>query len=803
MRMLLTTTDMVDIRPLSFFFRVFRVFRGLFLLLCLLCGSTLQANPPVTSYLFPVGGQRGTTVKVRVGGLFLYNRCGFEMLGPGVVVPAQIERMPTRFFEGPLLPLPESQQPEDYPRDLAATVRIAVEAPLGVRRARLWTAEGAAGSPDGGRQAKPASLQFVVGDLPEIVEDEIAGDPIPVEVKLPVTINGRIFPHQDVDLWSFTARKGQTVRCEVHAGRLGSPLDAHLAVMDAGNRILAENDDAHGVDPSLRFTAPADGVYRVRIHDTNNKGGPAYVYRLTLNSDPAVERVYPLGGQRGQKIQLRLFGPGMPESPVEVALPENGPRDYLYRPVVAGKPISPVLLDLDDLPEKHQPQIVTVPAMLNGRIEQPGAVERWSFAARKGDVLALELRADQLGSPLQGVLTVFDAQGKQLSRAEGAGTSVDPTLTFTPPTDGTYTVQVADRFRSRGGPAFAYRLRIAKPTSPDFRLRLSTDAVTVKRGSQSKLRLQIERLGGFKGPIAIAVEGLPAGVKLAPATSAANATTLDLTFSAEPTAAIAASRLTIRGTATIADRPIVRTATLAAPRGQPEVDSVLLAVSLPVPFKVIADYDMRISPRGSVLRRRYRIDRGGYTGPFEVRLADRQARHLQGAHGPILTVPAGANEFVYPISLPPWMETGRTCRVCVMTTATIKDGDTEHQVSYSAIGQNDQIITVVETGRMGLELAKNSVLAVRGQTVKVPLEVIRGKGLSGPVKVELILGQHIQGVQAEPLTIPAGQANGVLTIRFAGERLGPFNQAGVVRATLNDATGPITAEAQLDLVPES
>jgi len=171
----------------------------------------------VASYLFPAGGQRGTTVDVRVGGLFLYNKCSFEMLGSGVQASSPIERMRSLFFEGPLLPLPDSQQAEDYPRDLAARVKIAAEAELGVRRTRLWTAEGAA-----------SGLYFQVGDLPEIIEQEIDGDPLPVAVQLPVTINGRIFPREDVDVWSFSARKGQTISCEVHAARLGSPLDAFL-----------------------------------------------------------------------------------------------------------------------------------------------------------------------------------------------------------------------------------------------------------------------------------------------------------------------------------------------------------------------------------------------------------------------------------------------------------------------------------------------------------------------------------------------------------------------------------------------
>src|SRR5579862_8351345 len=105
--------------------------------------NTVRANPPVASYIFPAGGQRGKNVDVRVGGLFLNKSCGFELAGPGVEAPKQVKLMRPLWFEGPILPLPESQQAEDYPRDMAATIRIAADAPLGVRRGRLWTAEGA------------------------------------------------------------------------------------------------------------------------------------------------------------------------------------------------------------------------------------------------------------------------------------------------------------------------------------------------------------------------------------------------------------------------------------------------------------------------------------------------------------------------------------------------------------------------------------------------------------------------------------------------------------------------------------
>src|SRR5262249_49137242 len=157
----------------------------------------------VASYIFPAGGQRGQSVAVRVGGLNLHQSCGCEMLGPGVEVTPKLQRTKTLWFEGPLLPLPDSQQAEDYPKDMAGQVRVGADAAPGVRHWRLWTAQGAT-----------AAMKFVVGDLPEIVEKEIDGDPVPEAVTLPVTINGRIFPREDIDIWTFTARQGQSVCCE-------------------------------------------------------------------------------------------------------------------------------------------------------------------------------------------------------------------------------------------------------------------------------------------------------------------------------------------------------------------------------------------------------------------------------------------------------------------------------------------------------------------------------------------------------------------------------------------------------------
>ena len=55
-------------------------------------------------------------------------------------------------------------------------------------------------------------------------------------------------------------------------------------------------------------------------------------------------------------------------------------------------------------------------------------------------------------------------------------------------------------------------------------------------------------------------------------------------------------------------------------------------------------------------------------------------------------VPAGVAEFVYAAYMPPWMETGRTSRTCVMGVAILKEPDgSEHRVSFSSVNQNEQL----------------------------------------------------------------------------------------------------------------
>jgi hypothetical protein len=760
-------------------------------LCCLLAGASLaHADPPVAAYIFPAGGQRGKAIDVRVGGLFLHQRCAFEMLGPGIDADKELRSVKTTWFEGPIIPLPDSQQAEDYPKDMAGRISIAGDAPLGVRYWRIATSQGAT-----------FAMRFMVGDLPEIVEKEIEGDRPPVEVQLPVTINGRIFPREDVDGWTFRAKKGQQITAEVCAARLGSPLDSRIEVIDPHGRRAAENDDYFGTDSYLGFAAAEDGLYQVRIHDANFRGGQAYVYRLTLTADPWVERIYPLGGRRGSRTKFTLTGQGVPADPVEITLPVDSVDGFFHRFTVNGKLTNPVWIDLNDLPEygeTHRSQPVESPAVLNGRIKMPGDTDTWNLALKKSKPVHLEVRAGSLGSPLTPVLSICDSGGKVSADRDGAALGGDAVLSFTPPTDGIYKVRVTDRFHSRGGPEFAYRLRVTAPPAPDFRLNLVPDAVTVNRGGEGKMRVTLTRIGEFNSPVELSFEGLPAGVSVSDGHYKGPWNAVEIAFKADAKAAIRTSHVTIRGTAKVDGRTLTHVAVAPPAPGVPDLDSLLLAVALPTPFKVVGVYDMRWAARGTVLKRRYKLERGGFDGPIEVSLADRQMRHLQGITGPTITVPAGVNEFEYPVTLPPWMETGRTARACVMAVGVIKDADgSEHRVSFHSVQQNEQVVAVVEPGKLSLTTEPTSLPAAPGARVAVTVRVARTKGLHGDVKLDLAIPPHIRGVSAEPATIAADKDAGTLTIVFAEKMHGPFTMPLVIRGTLMENGSPVIAEAKV------
>ncbi|VTS00851.1 Putative pre-peptidase OS=Singulisphaera acidiphila (strain ATCC BAA-1392 / DSM 18658 / VKM B-2454 / MOB10) GN=Sinac_2823 PE=4 SV=1 [Gemmata massiliana] len=718
------------------------MFRVLFLsiILLFLCIPVVFANPPTVNYIFPAGAQRGTSVDVRVGGLFLYDKPAFEVTGPGLTHSPHLAPAKRVWFEGPLLPLPESQQQEDYPADTRGNVAITKDAPLGSCRVRVFTSQGAA-----------SGARFVVGELPEVVEQETGGDPIPVPIQLPVTANGRVFPRDDIDLWEFDAPAGTTVTAFVHAQSLNSPLVSKLDILDAKGTVVAEQmlHPCIGTDGSVKFTPKVTGRYRVRVTDARALGGPAFVYRLTVTTENVPEFHYPLRAK------------------------PDGLKDALGTSDVLRTPIA-----------------------LNGQIEHAGSANEWKLDLKKAANYTFDLQARRYESPLCGRVTITDKTGQELKRAEGTETSDPAPFAFSPPVDGIYTVRVSERFRGRAGANFVYRLRVLdapESIAPGFRLSTTTDVFTVPRAGTLKVKVTAERFGTFNGPIVVGAVDLPTGITASTIRIATNQQSADLVLTAGADARIATYPLRLIGVG--ADGLTIHhgSATFS------DVADLRFQVALPTPFKIIDQYVMTSAPRGETYHRKYAIDRGGFDGPIQVQLADRQARHLQGVTGQVLTLKPGQTEFAYPAFLPPWMEMGRTCRVCVMATAKVRDpiDGREHAVSFSSVEQNQQMIVVVGPGRLDVSAEKTSILA-EGE-VKLAVKVSRSKNLNGPATVELVLPEHVKGVTATKLMVAADKRDGELVLKFAPDA-GPFNAPIVVKATVQAETGPVTAETKVEAV---
>jgi len=686
--------------------------------------SMADANPPTLSYLFPSGGQRGTDVQVRVGGLFLHANSQFEILGPGVSIQAPLKRNPFLWFDGPLLTLTESQQAEDYPKELSTFVRIDKDALISKRLARVWNSEGVNGG-----------WKFELGDFPEIIEKESEHYHLPTPISLPITINGRIYPKNDFDDYQIKLNKGETIDAFVSAERFGSPLDARLEILNSKGEIIADNDDASGVDPALVFTAPIDDLYLVRIRESSGKGSPAHVYRLSVSKNSIIRYAYPMGAKIGSTTKFEVIGSNLSLPTVELKVSERiGYQAF---------PNSDLLFDVGNAMEYlenpsggNSSGITDFPCAINGRILKLDEVDSWHLELEAGQKLQFESRGIALGSPCRPKISIIDATGKELASAVSIA-ELDPVLLFNPTAKGKYIFKIAEEIPARAGVAFAYRILVHTETSKKASITFIENSITILRAGESTLNLKIERPPGFDSKVDLSFSTLPQGVVVVPPVPffAKGVSQVAVKIKANPEAKIDSFLLGV--TATISDQTPVIANVQTKPNDFP-VDKLRVAVALPCPFKIVGEYNMKWGSRGGTLSRNYKLERLGYDGPIIVDVADKQARHLQGVHGVPKVIPAGAVEFEYAVQLGPWMEIGRTSRICVAGVTTIKDQGVDHIVSYCSVNPNEQMIAVLESGKLDVSSASPNIGYESGKTILIHLEIFRAPGLIGDVSLETV-----------------------------------------------------------------
>jgi hypothetical protein len=405
-------------------------------------------------------------------------------------------------------------------------VKAMPDAPLGFRELRAVGPSGVSNL-----------LVFRVDHLRQSRESEPNDDPAAAN-PLPMNqaVAGILAP-QDLDYFAFTAREGDPITIEVEAWRLGSPIVPVVTLFAPSGASLAQSrplrEDGH--DCRLSYQAPADGRILVQVRDALYRGGATARYRLRIETGPYATGLYPLGGRRGETIEVRATGGNLTQPWHKAVLLPDEPGTIVDVGMIAGPGgslLAPARLIVGDGPEIHEspggldPTRLPSGATANGRIDRPGEVDRYAVAVHAGEPIRVAVEAAALGSWLDSVVTLDDRQGNRLAEGDDRGRPAavgarDSRLEFVARADQELIVAISDRFGD-GGPEYAYRLSVGPPRA-DFAvtLRLAGDAsaaqpagsgaLNLTAGTTVPIRFEVTA-EGRPGPIQVRAEGLPPGV---------------------------------------------------------------------------------------------------------------------------------------------------------------------------------------------------------------------------------------------------------------------------------------------------
>jgi hypothetical protein len=120
---------------------------------------------------------------------------------------------------------------------------------------------------------------------PSLVASDTSSLAQPQAIELPIVVSGRLGSQRAAHVFALTATQGAKVRIACESRSLGYALQASIRVIDDTGKALI-NGPVKGprLDPEAIFTAPADGRYRITIADQHGRGGPRFVYRLSLHA---------------------------------------------------------------------------------------------------------------------------------------------------------------------------------------------------------------------------------------------------------------------------------------------------------------------------------------------------------------------------------------------------------------------------------------------------------------------------------------------------------------------------------------
>ncbi len=474
------------------------------------------STKPRVDFVFPPAGLAGSKAKYQV-----YGR---NLSGSKPAPDLLIDGKPLEVIDAEI-DFPAGPAAESLP---AATLIEPAESGIDAFAYRLKTSQG---------DAEPVLMGFA--SAPLVIEQEPNNEADKSQkVTAPCECVGQFYPQGDQDWFTFDAKRGEKYVIEVISQRQGSIADPFLLIEqvtadkqgkqqikelksedDVGDQIGGADFNARHDDPVYRFSAPADGTYRVLLRDLyfGSRGDPRFVYRLAIRREQPDFRL----------VAIPKFSGSQPN-----ANQQNAVVWSLFLRKGGTELIDLVAFRRDGFDGEI---IVTAEDLPAGVSAQPAVISSGRTTASLVLVAAEDAPASQFGAlRLVGRAKVGDAEVAHVARAASI---VWPGQQRQASTHSRLSAELA--------------LSISDVEQAPFYVEASPSGTfEMCRGGQVEIPLSIKRHGDFQGPVQLTISDLPKGFQRA------NNLTLDgkakdgkLTFTIPANAPLGSFSFYLRGTA--------------------------------------------------------------------------------------------------------------------------------------------------------------------------------------------------------------------------------------------------------------
>ena len=740
---------------------------------CLVCFAAHPAvaqQAPGLGYAYPPAVRIGETTEVALGGYDLTDDAQYFLHHSAATW--QVDGRLSRFYvppppywfgeKGRLAAFP-------IPREAAATVTVQAAAKPGLA---LWQVANANGV--------SATSPIYLSDTPEIQERRWRDQPqsLPaLAVGEKFGVSGRLGRIAEVDVYQLQVESPTEVHVDLMARRLGADFHAILTVEDEQGDIVADAADTRGADLQVSFLAAPSRTYSLKLHDVDYRGNRAFVYRLGLTAGARVQTHLPTRVVPGKQA-LRCLGPDLDETTTvdcganqDAHIVKTSRGEASVRlPILSGFPEPESVCagpEVDLVDHGDSSLARSIAWDLTHAKADASARFRWQLRLAPGR-WQLDAASLEVGGGLDLALDVLDVNGKSVARNDDGPGGPDARVVFNVAKEAVYQL-VVDELSGMVGRFDSIGRVSVQPARERFSVS-SAQQFAAPVGGKITWKFTAVR-SGYEGPIQLDFEGLPAGVALPEETAIPekkNSVALTLQVAEDAPAMAAAVRVWATG-----DERVAVTSEIKGLAGNVETaERFIVAVTLQPKYKLllIDKNRQRAVHRGTTYPAPFVIEReAGFDGAVRMQMAAKQGRHRQGIDGPIITVPAGVNEALYPCAMPEWLETDRTTRMVVLGVATQRDPQgNPREVTQAA---DARITMILEGALLSVRERKQpgdrgEHVARLGDVIRLPFRISRSQKLPLPVLVELELPAELATLcEVSPVQLSAEQQVGEFQIQ--------------------------------------